>query len=231
MDMRALGSRILPHRLILAVLLFGLILGTREYLGSRDRGPVEWLTDEGRRVMEVITSVNPSDPDSDFFAAMEALAEGDEATFARRLEQALASGAKHNELMERVYVQYLLATSSDAVRINEGFTRWRRNHPFAGGALALELGRPPETVQELETLEARLGAIDWVAKVTPEGWETEEGIHWRILLEFRRGRRIDVREALAAAYAVLPSEIAHTLGLETGAAVVGRSPGSGWHPW
>ena len=183
------------YRILLLVYAVGIAVGVREYVLSRDKDEFGWLTPEGRELIGVIAQVNPDDPDTDFLEGMEALAGGDEREFFRRVDRALATNPRHNELFLRLYAQYLLYARAEPAEVNAALNRWRENFPYSRETVSLELSG--DRRYEPAAVERALAGIPWVAdaRLVPQG----EGSDRRTvaLLMFRRGRVVDIRQALA----------------------------------
>ena len=80
------------YRMLIGIYAIALVVGTREYLISRSRGPVDLQDEEWSDMTSVVSKINPGDPDTEFLEAMQALQLGDTEEFVRQMEGALASG-------------------------------------------------------------------------------------------------------------------------------------------
>lgn len=137
-------------------------------------------------------------PDTEFLRGMEALAAGDEAEFVRQFEDAIASGARHNHLLLQYYAQYLLDRGADWQRVNDAVNMWRANHQFSTETLSLSLSSGPRTRSDEVALRDALARIPWIADARLERSNEDGSERWRLLLSFRPGRTVDVRQAVAA---------------------------------
>lgn len=210
-------------RVLIAFYSIGLVVGVREFLTTRGGGrDADWQegcqasaascfsiesraapirdTDFWRRhedLTEVMSRVNPDDPDTEFLRAMQALADGDTEEFEQRVDRALESGSKHNGILLQYYAQYLLDEGAEWWRVNLAVNRWRENHQFSAERLSLGLGTGPSDPSEIAALSRELARIPWMAgsELEPPG---ESGGQWRLWLSFRPGRSVDLRDAVAA---------------------------------
>jgi hypothetical protein len=209
------------YRLLIVIFTLGVLVGLREYMLSRSgvptggptaceasaascfsirssnlasRDPRFWS--RHARLVDVVSRLNPDDPDTKFLKGMEALAEGDEAEFARQFDEAIAAGVKHNYLLLQYYAQYLLERGADWERVNRAVNHWRENHPFSRETIALNLSAGPRTPDDEEALRRALQRIPWLADYHLERDVADE--QWRLHLMFRPGRRVDMRDAVAA---------------------------------
>lgn len=186
------------YRLLLVVYGLGLFVGVREFRVSREGDPLTWLSPEGAELTEVLARLNPRDPDTEFLRSMQVLAGGDDAEFSRLLETALESDIKHNELLLKFHVDYLLSQGADWEQVNRALVRWRRNYPFSPMSISLPLTRPPRSMDEADRLQRALAGVPWIAdswiQAPPEG----SGRAWQVELTFNRGRSIDIRDAITA---------------------------------
>lgn len=219
-------------RVLLVFYGVGLLVGAREFLVSRERAPDDWQTaceasaascfsiesraDAARdpefwnrhaEMAEVVARINPGDPDTRFLEAMQALADGDEERFVERMDEALRAGVKHNDMLLQYYAQYLLDAGEDHRRVNLAVNRWRENHPFSTATLSLRLGAGPRSDEAADVLRQSLARVPWVASSELTRAE-EEGVDvWRVLLSFRPGQVVDMRQAVeAVTLLALPEE-------------------------
>jgi hypothetical protein len=207
------------YRLLVVIFTIGVLVGLREYMVAR-RAPIGGpaaceasaascfsirssslatgdpdFWSRHARMVEVMTQLNPDDPDTKFVRGMEALAAGDEAEFTRRFEEAIAAGVKHNHLLLQYYAQYLLQTGADWERVNQAVNRWRENHPFSRETIYLNVAAGPRTPGDETDLRDALHRIRWLADYRLE--RESGGEQWRLHLAFRPGRRVDIRQAVA----------------------------------
>lgn len=220
------------YRLLVVVYGVALLVGIREYRNAQGRDSPDWLSgcqysaascvaepvrgglDEDSvfwnrhaRLTELVSRINPDDPDTRFLQAMDALGRRDEAEFTRLLEEALASGAKHNDMLLNAHVQYLLDSGADWREVNRAVNRWRRNHPTSTETVSLRLGEGPSTRAEAELLHRELERVSWIGSSGLERVPGEDGDRFRVHLSFVPGREVDVREAVAAVTVLsLPEE-------------------------
>lgn len=213
------------RRYRMLVVVYGVILvfGTREYLRSRDGTGASWqqgcqasaascfsiparagaVDDSGfwarhAELTEAVAALNPDDPDTHFLLGMQAMQEGDEATFLRHLEAAVEAGAKHNEILLQYHAQYLLSRGADWRRVNEALELWRQNHPLSDKTLEMAISQGPRTPEERAVLGEALEEVRWIG-----GWRLHpaappERPSPRLEVTFRPAEPIDVREAVAA---------------------------------
>lgn len=211
------------YRLLIVLFTIGMLVGMREYIVSRrggvtgggggceasaascfsirssalaTRDPGFWK--QHARMVQVVTELNPHDPDTDFVEGMEALAAGDEESFVRHFERAIAKGAKHNHLLLQFYAQYLLDSGADWERVNEAMNRWRDNHPFSKETISLTLGAGPDTPADEAALQEALARVPWIdgAQLVRDGTVGAE--RWALRMSFHPGRTVDMRDAVAA---------------------------------
>lgn len=211
------------YRLLVVAYGVALLVGIREYRSAHGRDAPDWLSgcqssaascaaepvrgdldadsafwNRHAGLTEIVSRVNPDDPDTRFLQAMQALAEGDEAGFTRLLEEALASGVKHNDILLNAHAQYLLDNGADWRTVNRALNRWRGNHPGSTETISLRMGQGPGTRAEAELLQRELEGVSWIAGSRLEVLQDEDGDHFRVHLSFVPGRRVDMREAIAA---------------------------------
>ncbi len=187
------------YRLLLVIYVLGVTFGIREYMLSRIEEPVDWLSPGWAEMTDVVSSVNPDDPDTEFLQAMRSLAEGDPDEYVRRFEAALASGVKHNEFLLHDYSQVVLNSGADWQAVNRALNRWRDNYPFSAETIELSLGVGPRDGAEAATLRRELEAVEWIANARIESYAQEGAERWRAVLTFRPPVPVDMREAVAAA--------------------------------
>lgn len=149
-------------------------------------------------IAEVVARLNPGDPDTYFLRGMQALAEGSEDEFARRFEEALGTGVKHNHFLLQFYAQYLLERGANWMRVNHAMNRWRENHPFSPDPISLRLAEGPSDPGDEAVLRRVLAEVPWIAGSQLQRREVGGAEEWRVLLEYRPGEVIDMREAVAA---------------------------------
>ena len=187
------------YRMLIGIYAIVLVVGTREYLISRSRGPVDLQDEEWSDMTNVVSRINPGDPDTEFLEAMQALQHGDSEEFVRQMEGALASGVKHNDLMMRTYTQHLLNTGEDYRLINFAANRWRKNHPFSEQTIWLSLAAGPTSQAEAAVLRGALAEVPWIYRSELESFVEGQRQRWRVVLSFRPAQTVDIREAVAAA--------------------------------
>jgi hypothetical protein len=142
--------------------------------------------------------VNPDDPDTDFLEGVQSVVQGDQGGFVTHFEDALESEVKHNEFLLRDYAQHLLESGADWRRVNDAVNRWRDNFPFSSEVLTLELGAGPRTQADISVLNRELLAVPWIGGIELEQYEASGRLGWRVHINFRPPRPVDVREAVAA---------------------------------
>jgi hypothetical protein len=96
-------------RMLIGIYLIALAFGVREYVVSRNAAPVDMMSDAWARMTNVVEAINPDDPDTEYLASIRAMREGDAEEFMRRMERAVESGVKHNDILMQTYAQQLLA--------------------------------------------------------------------------------------------------------------------------
>jgi hypothetical protein len=185
-------------RMLIVIYSLAVVVGVREYTVNRGADPVDMLSEGWTEMAEVVARVNPEDPDTDFLEAFQAMQDGDEETFLYHAERALASGAKHNDVLLRAYAQNLLNTGQDWQLVNWAVNRWRRNHPSSAERLALPLGAPPASDAQSKLLERELAAVPWIASSKLERYDQNGRDRWRIWLTFVPARPVDLRQAVEA---------------------------------
>jgi hypothetical protein len=185
-------------RILLLVYAVGIVFGVREFMFKRGKPAFAWETSEGVALLEMLEQLNPDDPDTHYLKAMHALADGDRAEFERRLDLALDSDLKSNELMLRFHAEYLLATSSDTAAINAAISRWRRNFPYTAEPITFRLANAPRTPQQAEAIERSVAQIPWVADLRLGRSVTGGREQWVLGVMVRRGTEIDVRDVSEA---------------------------------
>ena len=187
------------YRMLIGIYAIVLVVGVREYLVSRSQGPVDLLTEGWSEMTDVVAEINPGDPDTEFLEAIRAMQGDDEEEFVRRMEEALASGVKHNDLLLRSYAQHLLNSGADYRLINFATNRWRENHPFSAETLWLSLAAGPASPAEAAVLHRTMAEVPWIYDSKSESFVEGQSQRWRVVLSFRPGQTIDIREAVAAA--------------------------------
>ena len=152
------------YRMLIAIYAIAVIVGAREYLVSRGQAPVDFLSEKWSAMTEVVSAINPGDPDTDFLEAVQALQQGDEETFLEHLEEALTSDVKHNDLLLQSYAQHLLNTGRDHAQVNAALNRWRDNHPFSVETVWLPLATGPRGATDLTDLNRAFAEVPWVTE-------------------------------------------------------------------
>ena len=193
------------YRLLLVIYGLCLIVGGREWWLSRGSEPPGWFTEEGRALAEVLVRVTPDEADTEFIQGMQSLASGDVAEYERFLEEALARNPKHNDMLLRFHAQHLIDTGADWVAVNQALNRWRINHPFDVETVNYYIDRGPETDLQLAALEDALLRVRWIERAWLEPIAAEDGTRpWRIVIDFRDGAVVDIRDVDRAVGFVLP---------------------------
>ena len=193
------------YRLLLVIYGICLIVGGREWWLSRGSEPPGWFTEEGRALAEVLVRVTPDEADTEFIQGMQSLASGDVAEYERFLEEALARNPKHNDMLLRFHAQHLIDTGADWVAVNQALNRWRINHPFDVETINYYIDRGPETDLQLAALEDALLRVRWIERAWLEPIAVEDGTRpWRIVIDFRDGAVVDIRDVDRAVGFVLP---------------------------
>lgn len=186
------------YRILFVVYGVGTAVGLRECHLARTGEPVEWGSERWTEMTDVVSQVNPTDPDTDFLEGVESMVAGDAPGLVAHFEDALESGARHNEFLLRDYAQYLLDTGAEWRRVNAAVNRWRENHPFSDETLSLSLGTGPRTQGDVSVLNRELRAVPWIGDARLEPYEDDGQRRWRVQITFRPPRSVDVREAVAA---------------------------------
>jgi hypothetical protein len=186
------------YRMLLVAYGLASLVGVREYLVARSREPLTWLSPTGAELTDLLARINPDDPDTHFLRSMQVLAAGDDEGFSRLLENALAADIKHNELLLKAKVDYLLSQGADWRELNAALRRWRTNYPFSTMSISLPLDDPPRTSRHGELLRQALMRVPWVADARINPPREGSGRPWQAEILFRRGRAIDIREATQA---------------------------------
>lgn len=219
---RAFGSGFREYRILWVAFGLAALMGTREYLMSREGGgtlgpgsceasaascalssargsvtPDEFWRQHAE-LAALVERINPDDPDTHFMRGMQALVDGDEETFVHEFETALASGAKHNQYLLHYYAQYMVDRAEDHDAVNRALNGWRANHPFSSETINLRMGVGPRHAREMEEVRRRLLGVAWIGDARLELAGEGGAEHWRARLSFRPGRIIDIRDAVAA---------------------------------
>ena len=185
------------YRILLVLYAVALLVGAREFLLSREREPFGWFTPQGEALIGILTEVNPTEPDVEYLHAMKAFAAGEADEFFRRMDQALATDSKHNEMLLRTYAQGLIDAGAEWRYVSAAVNRWRRNFPFSRETLTLYL--PPGRRYDVAFLQRELALVPWIADarvVLPGSDPNDE--RGRVVLMFRRGTVVDMEDAVAA---------------------------------
>ncbi len=209
-------------RVLIVFYAVGAVVGVREFFVGRTGGEPGWTDgceasaagcfsiessaapirdpDFWRRhaeLTEIMSRVNPDDPDTDFLRAMQALSDGDTQEFEQRIERALATGSKHNGILLQYYAQYLLDEGAEWWRVNAAVNRWRNNHQFSAERLSLGLAEGPSGPADVAALQRELTTVPWLTGSELEPPTDADG-RWRLWLSFRPGRTVDIRDVVAA---------------------------------
>ncbi len=193
------------YRILLVIYGLCLLVGGREWWLSRGSEPPGWFTEEGRALTEVLVRATPDEADTELLQGMQSLAAGDVEAYERFLEEALARNPKHNGMLLRFHAQHLIDTGEDWVTVNQALNRWRINHPFDVETVNYYIGAGPETDLQLAALEDALLRIRWIERVWLEPIAAEDGTQpWRIVIDFRDGAVVDIRDVDRAVSFVLP---------------------------
>lgn len=211
------------YRLLIVIYTVGLAVGIREYVISREGGglggagaceasaascfsirssalatPDAEFWKRHARMVEVVAAVNPDDPDTEFLKGMEALSAGNEEEFKRRFEAAVAAGVKHNHFLLQFYAQYLLDRGGNWQEVNAAINRWRDNHQLSRESLGLNLSAGPRSATDDADLRTALVRVPWLADYRLERTSENGADRWRLLMAFRAGKEVDIRDAVAA---------------------------------
>ncbi len=186
------------YRILFVIYGVGMAAGLRELYLARTGTPVDWDSDEWADMTEVISTVNPDDPDTDFLKGVQSIARGDLPGFVTHFEDALQSEVKHNEFLLHDYAEHLLESGAGWREVNEALNRWRENYPFSNETLTLELGTGPRTQGDVSVLYRELLAVPWIGGAELESYEAGGQRGWRVQITFRPPHPVDVREAVAA---------------------------------
>ena len=187
------------HRMLIGIYAIAVVVGTREYLVSRGQEPVDFLNEKWGDMTDVVSVINPGDPDTEFLEAVQALQQGDDEIFRQLLEEALASDVKHNDLLLQSYAQHLLNTGTDHEQVNAALNRWRENHPFSAETVRLSLASGPRGPTDLSDLNQAFSEVEWVTNARIESYGDGGARRWRATITFRPGQAVDIRDAVAAA--------------------------------
>lgn len=185
-------------RMLIGIYVIAFAFGLREYLISRGGEEVDMLSDRWAEMTRVVEQVDPDYADTEWLASIQAMREGNADEFMRLMEEALASGVKHNDILMQAYAQELLVQGVDYRRINLALNEWRLNHPSSAETIWLPLAVPPANPGEELALRTAIEEVRWVSGYWLET-VTEGGIE-RVLVHFlfRPPHEIDIREAVAA---------------------------------
>lgn len=184
-------------RMLLGIYLLAMVFGVREYVVAHREPPVDPTTPEWSEMARVISQVNPGHPDTEFLEAMEALQAGEPADFVRLMEDALAQGVKHNDILMQFYAQQLLSTGADYRQVNLALNNWRENHPGSAETLWIPLTVGPRDQGEAGVLRRALAEVSWVHASEVQA-PSEDNPQWRVVITFRPAREVDIRQAIAA---------------------------------
>ena len=185
-------------RMLIGIYLIGLAVGVREYVVSREAPPVDMLSDEWARMTAVVSEVNPSDPDTEFLASIQAMRDGDTEAFLEHMEDALGAGVKHNDVLMQSYAQTLMIRGADYRQVNFALNEWRRNHPSSAETIWLPLAVPPRDEADSTALQIAMSEVAWVADYELENVEQNGRTAVHVNIWFRPPYQVDIREAIAA---------------------------------
>lgn len=186
------------YRILFVIYGVGTVVGLRELYLARTGDPVDWASEEWAEMTEVLSEVNPQDPDTDFLKGVQSIVQGDQPGFVTHFEEALRADVKHNEFLLHDYAQHLLESGAGWREVNDALNRWRENYPFSNETLTLELGTGPRTQADVSVLNRELLAVPWIGGVELESYEADGRRGWRVQITFRPPRPVDVRQAVAA---------------------------------
>lgn len=186
------------YRMLIGIYSLALLVGVREYVVSRNEPTVDLLSDKWSEMTDVVAEVNPGDPDTEFLLSIQAMQAGDESAFVRQMEEALGADVKHNDLLLQSYAQHLLNTGADYRLINLAANRWRENHPSSAETMWLSLAAGPTSQADAAALRRSLAQVSWIYDSELEPPTEGEAARWRVMLSFRPGQTVDIREAIAA---------------------------------
>lgn len=187
------------YRLLVFITAAAVLIGGREYRVKRlMEQPVDFLNAEGTSFADVMSRVSPDDPDTEFLQGMQSLASGDVVGFRQKLEEALESDIKHNEMLLQFHAQYLLNEGADWTEVNPALNRWRRNFPFSARRITLQFEAGTPTPNETALLRQALSRVPWIADSQLESSTVDGNRFWTVTLIFRRGQIVDIRQAIAA---------------------------------
>jgi hypothetical protein len=185
-------------RVLVVAYSLATIIAVREVIVSRASDPVAWPSEEWSEMVEVVSTINPDEADTQWLESMEFRLEGDAEDFALKLEESLATDIKHNEFMLQDYTQLMLDRGADYQIINWAANRWRENHPFSTKTLRLELMEGPANDAEVEYLKNVMEEVPWISNVVIQPSEDSSAGRWFVLIGFRPAQDIDIREAIEA---------------------------------
>jgi len=217
------------YRILFVIYGVGTVVGLRELYLARTSDPVDWASEEWAEMTEVLSEVNPEDPDTDFLKGVQSIVQGDQPGFVTHFEEALRADVKHNEFLLHDYAQHLLESGAGWRELNAALNRWRENYPFSNETLTLELGTGPRTQADVSVLRRELLAVPWIGDAELESYESGGRRGWRVHITFRPPREVDVREAVAAVSILAVPEadrarLAVTCSTLTDCSVAPRSP-------
>ena len=186
------------YRILFVIYGVGTVVGLRELYLARTGDPVEWDSEEWAEMTEVLSEVNPEDPDTDFLKGVQSIMQGDQPGFVTHFEDALRADVKHNEFLLHDYARHLLESGAGWREVNEALNRWRENYPFSDETLTLGLATGPRTQADVSVLRRELLAVPWIGDAELESYEAGGRRGWRVHITFRPPLEVDVREAVAA---------------------------------
>lgn len=187
------------YGILATVYTIGIVVGVREYRLARAMQPVAWPSEEWSRMAEVLSRIDPDEPETMWLQSQESLLQGDAEEFGARLEEAVASGIKDHSFLLHDYAQLMLDRRADYRIVNQAVNRWRSNHPSSPETLGLELGAGPRNPAEESVLEEALAQVPWIAGSWLESITDSDGNpQWVVQLAFRPATTIDMRDAIAA---------------------------------
>jgi hypothetical protein len=184
-------------RMLLVIYGLAMAIGAREYLLARSGAAVDLGTAEWTEMADVVAEINPTEADTEYLLAMEALRVGDTDAYVAHMESALERGVKHNNALLGEYAQFLIRTQAPFEDIDRALNRWRENHQLSFEILELPMGTGPTNQADQTALRGALDAIDWIYKYELKP-PTEAVPYWVILTQFEPAVTPSIRELMEA---------------------------------